>query len=58
MPKPEREEEAVADEEYTPLARVEEALSDIITLCHRSSHGLNQQQREVGVSVCVCVHAD
>ncbi|KAK3511150.1 hypothetical protein QTP70_032158 [Hemibagrus guttatus] len=42
----EGEEMEVADEDYTPLARVEEALSDIIALCHRSSHGLNQQQRE------------
>ncbi|MCJ8748031.1 hypothetical protein PDJAM_G00160220 [Pangasius djambal] len=45
-PRPEGEEDEVADEDYTPLARVEEALSDIIALCHRSSHGLNQQQRE------------
>ncbi|XP_053532387.1 vacuolar protein sorting-associated protein 8 homolog isoform X5 [Ictalurus punctatus] len=42
-PRSAREEE---DVDYTPLARVEEALNDIITLCHRSSHGLNQQQRE------------
>uniref|UniRef100_A0A671T268 Vacuolar protein sorting-associated protein 8 homolog n=1 Tax=Sinocyclocheilus anshuiensis TaxID=1608454 RepID=A0A671T268_9TELE len=28
------------------LRRVEEALHDIIALCQRSSHGLNQQQRE------------
>uniref|UniRef100_A0A671T1P2 Vacuolar protein sorting-associated protein 8 homolog n=1 Tax=Sinocyclocheilus anshuiensis TaxID=1608454 RepID=A0A671T1P2_9TELE len=35
------------------LRRVEEALHDIIALCQRSSHGLNQQQREVCVSVCV-----
>uniref|UniRef100_A0A8B9K9F1 VPS8 subunit of CORVET complex n=1 Tax=Astyanax mexicanus TaxID=7994 RepID=A0A8B9K9F1_ASTMX len=34
------------DEEQTPMARVNEALSDIISLCQRSSHGLNQQQRE------------
>lgn len=34
------------DEEQAPLARVDEALSDIISLCQRSSHGLNQQQRE------------
>ncbi|KAM9454212.1 vacuolar protein sorting-associated protein 8 homolog [Clarias gariepinus] len=42
----EEEEEKVTGEGATPLARVDEALSDIIRLCHRSSHGLNQQQRE------------
>ncbi|KAI4885659.1 hypothetical protein NFI96_020196 [Prochilodus magdalenae] len=44
--KAEEEESAMGDQEQTPLAIVEEALSDIISLCHRSSHGLNQQQRE------------
>uniref|UniRef100_A0A8C1YMU1 VPS8 subunit of CORVET complex n=1 Tax=Cyprinus carpio TaxID=7962 RepID=A0A8C1YMU1_CYPCA len=40
-----------SDEVQSLLRRVEEALHDIIALCQRSSHGLNQQQREV----CVCV---
>ncbi|KAL7852442.1 hypothetical protein SRHO_G00182270 [Serrasalmus rhombeus] len=44
--KAEEEESEMEGEEQTPLARVEEALNDIISLCHRSSHGLNQQQRE------------
>uniref|UniRef100_A0A4W4F5Q8 RING-type domain-containing protein n=1 Tax=Electrophorus electricus TaxID=8005 RepID=A0A4W4F5Q8_ELEEL len=50
-----------ADDDQTPLSVVEEALIDLIQLCHRNSHGLNQQQREVGscihgsTSVCVCV---
>ncbi|XP_060716716.1 vacuolar protein sorting-associated protein 8 homolog isoform X1 [Tachysurus vachellii] len=44
--RPEGGEMEVTDEDYTPLSRVEEALSDVIALCHRSSHGLNQQQRE------------
>uniref|UniRef100_A0A8C2I836 VPS8 subunit of CORVET complex n=1 Tax=Cyprinus carpio TaxID=7962 RepID=A0A8C2I836_CYPCA len=39
-----------SDEVQSLLRRVEEALHDIIALCQRSSHGLNQQQREV----CVC----
>uniref|UniRef100_A0A673IY43 Vacuolar protein sorting-associated protein 8 homolog n=1 Tax=Sinocyclocheilus rhinocerous TaxID=307959 RepID=A0A673IY43_9TELE len=39
------------DEVPSLIQRVEEALHDIIALCQRSSHGLNQQQREV----CVCV---
>ncbi|KAJ8352334.1 hypothetical protein SKAU_G00238100 [Synaphobranchus kaupii] len=34
------------EEEELPLQRVEVALGDIISLCHRSSHSLNQQQRE------------
>uniref|UniRef100_A0A672RYS6 Vacuolar protein sorting-associated protein 8 homolog n=1 Tax=Sinocyclocheilus grahami TaxID=75366 RepID=A0A672RYS6_SINGR len=34
------------DEVPSLLQRVEEALHDIIALCQRSSHGLNQQQRE------------
>uniref|UniRef100_A0A8C2I9T4 VPS8 subunit of CORVET complex n=1 Tax=Cyprinus carpio TaxID=7962 RepID=A0A8C2I9T4_CYPCA len=34
------------DEVASLLQRVEEALHDIIALCQRSSHGLNQQQRE------------
>uniref|UniRef100_A0A673G3J2 Vacuolar protein sorting-associated protein 8 homolog n=1 Tax=Sinocyclocheilus rhinocerous TaxID=307959 RepID=A0A673G3J2_9TELE len=38
------------DEVQSLLRRVEEALHDIIALCQRSSHGLNQQQREVCVS--------
>uniref|UniRef100_A0AAY5E957 RING-type domain-containing protein n=1 Tax=Electrophorus electricus TaxID=8005 RepID=A0AAY5E957_ELEEL len=48
-----------ADDDQTPLSVVEEALIDLIQLCHRNSHGLNQQQREVGscihgsTSVCV-----
>ncbi|KAL1021743.1 hypothetical protein UPYG_G00017420 [Umbra pygmaea] len=33
--------------ERAPLDRVEEALNDIIALCHRSSQSLNPQQREV-----------
>uniref|UniRef100_A0A3B4C1B9 Vacuolar protein sorting-associated protein 8 homolog n=1 Tax=Pygocentrus nattereri TaxID=42514 RepID=A0A3B4C1B9_PYGNA len=49
--KAEEEESEMEGEEQTPLTRVEEALNDIISLCHRSSHGLNQQQREV----CVCL---
>ncbi|XP_062867008.1 vacuolar protein sorting-associated protein 8 homolog isoform X2 [Trichomycterus rosablanca] len=40
------EEEEEAAEERSLLVGVEEALSDIIALCHRSSHGLNQPQRE------------
>ncbi|XP_037399282.1 vacuolar protein sorting-associated protein 8 homolog isoform X2 [Pygocentrus nattereri] len=44
--KAEEEESEMEGEEQTPLTRVEEALNDIISLCHRSSHGLNQQQRE------------
>uniref|UniRef100_A0A9J8A4L6 VPS8 subunit of CORVET complex n=1 Tax=Cyprinus carpio carpio TaxID=630221 RepID=A0A9J8A4L6_CYPCA len=43
--------EETGDEVASLLQRVEEALHDIIALCQRSSHGLNQQQREV----CVCV---
>uniref|UniRef100_A0A8C2I743 VPS8 subunit of CORVET complex n=1 Tax=Cyprinus carpio TaxID=7962 RepID=A0A8C2I743_CYPCA len=35
-----------SDEVQSLLRRVEEALHDIIALCQRSSHGLNQQQRE------------
>uniref|UniRef100_A0A8C1T666 VPS8 subunit of CORVET complex n=1 Tax=Cyprinus carpio TaxID=7962 RepID=A0A8C1T666_CYPCA len=38
-----------SDEVQSLLRRVEEALHDIIALCQRSSHGLNQQQREVCV---------
>lgn len=49
--KPDGEEEEAGDEVPSLLQRVEEALHDIIALCQRSSHGLNQQQREV----CVCV---
>uniref|UniRef100_A0A9J8AK48 VPS8 subunit of CORVET complex n=1 Tax=Cyprinus carpio carpio TaxID=630221 RepID=A0A9J8AK48_CYPCA len=43
--KPDGEEEE-SDEVQSLLRRVEEALHDIIALCQRSSHGLNQQQRE------------
>ncbi|XP_035266136.1 vacuolar protein sorting-associated protein 8 homolog isoform X1 [Anguilla anguilla] len=39
-------EEEEEEEEQLPLQRVEAALGDIISLCHRSSHSLNQQQRE------------
>uniref|UniRef100_A0A8C1T804 VPS8 subunit of CORVET complex n=1 Tax=Cyprinus carpio TaxID=7962 RepID=A0A8C1T804_CYPCA len=46
--KPDGEEEE-SDEVQSLLRRVEEALHDIIALCQRSSHGLNQQQREVCV---------
>ncbi len=55
--KPDGEEEEAGDEVPSLLHRVEEALHDIIALCQRSSHGLNQQQREVCVCVCVCVRA-
>ncbi|XP_063067910.1 vacuolar protein sorting-associated protein 8 homolog [Engraulis encrasicolus] len=44
-----QEEEVEVEErsvEDGPLQRVQEALGDIIALCVRSSHGLNQQQRE------------
>uniref|UniRef100_A0A673FUA0 Vacuolar protein sorting-associated protein 8 homolog n=1 Tax=Sinocyclocheilus rhinocerous TaxID=307959 RepID=A0A673FUA0_9TELE len=41
------QEEETGDEVQSLLRRVEEALHDIIALCQRSSHGLNQQQREV-----------
>ncbi|XP_051560267.1 vacuolar protein sorting-associated protein 8 homolog [Myxocyprinus asiaticus] len=34
------------DKVQSLLQRVEEALHDIIALCQRNSHGLNQQQRE------------
>uniref|UniRef100_A0A8C1MN87 VPS8 subunit of CORVET complex n=1 Tax=Cyprinus carpio TaxID=7962 RepID=A0A8C1MN87_CYPCA len=44
--KPDGEEEETGDEVPSLLQRVEEALHDIIALCQRSSHGLNQQQRE------------
>ncbi|XP_051558427.1 vacuolar protein sorting-associated protein 8 homolog isoform X3 [Myxocyprinus asiaticus] len=44
--RPNIEEEETGDEVQSPLQRVEEALRDIIALCQRSSHGLNQQQRE------------
>uniref|UniRef100_A0AAY4B3C2 Vacuolar protein sorting-associated protein 8 homolog n=1 Tax=Denticeps clupeoides TaxID=299321 RepID=A0AAY4B3C2_9TELE len=37
-------------EEEGPLQRVQGALGDIIALCVRGSHGLNQQQREVCMS--------
>ncbi|XP_030635850.1 vacuolar protein sorting-associated protein 8 homolog isoform X2 [Chanos chanos] len=40
------EEGEALEEDEGPLQRVESALSDIISLCHRSSHSLNQQQRE------------
>uniref|UniRef100_A0A8C2PQL8 VPS8 subunit of CORVET complex n=1 Tax=Cyprinus carpio TaxID=7962 RepID=A0A8C2PQL8_CYPCA len=40
------QEEETGDEVASLLQRVEEALHDIIALCQRSSHGLNQQQRE------------
>uniref|UniRef100_A0A8C2AYT1 VPS8 subunit of CORVET complex n=1 Tax=Cyprinus carpio TaxID=7962 RepID=A0A8C2AYT1_CYPCA len=40
------QEEETGDEVPSLLQRVEEALHDIIALCQRSSHGLNQQQRE------------
>ncbi|XP_062383512.1 vacuolar protein sorting-associated protein 8 homolog [Sardina pilchardus] len=40
------EEEEQGSEEDGPLQRVQEALRDIIALCVRTSHGLNQQQRE------------
>uniref|UniRef100_A0A8C2I8S0 VPS8 subunit of CORVET complex n=1 Tax=Cyprinus carpio TaxID=7962 RepID=A0A8C2I8S0_CYPCA len=43
---PDGEEEETGDEVASLLQRVEEALHDIIALCQRSSHGLNQQQRE------------
>uniref|UniRef100_A0A8C2AWE2 VPS8 subunit of CORVET complex n=1 Tax=Cyprinus carpio TaxID=7962 RepID=A0A8C2AWE2_CYPCA len=43
---PDGEEEETGDEVPSLLQRVEEALHDIIALCQRSSHGLNQQQRE------------
>ncbi|KAM6956595.1 LOW QUALITY PROTEIN: vacuolar protein sorting-associated protein 8 homolog [Aplochiton taeniatus] len=33
--------------EDSPLQRVERSLNDIIALCHRCSHNLDQQQREV-----------
>ncbi|XP_076852414.1 vacuolar protein sorting-associated protein 8 homolog isoform X1 [Brachyhypopomus gauderio] len=42
----EEEDGEEGDEGQPVLATVEEALSDIIELCHRNSHGLNQQQRE------------
>uniref|UniRef100_A0A671T0K1 Vacuolar protein sorting-associated protein 8 homolog n=1 Tax=Sinocyclocheilus anshuiensis TaxID=1608454 RepID=A0A671T0K1_9TELE len=38
--------EETGNEVQSLLRRVEEALHDIIALCQRSSHGLNQQQRE------------
>uniref|UniRef100_A0A672RYC6 Vacuolar protein sorting-associated protein 8 homolog n=1 Tax=Sinocyclocheilus grahami TaxID=75366 RepID=A0A672RYC6_SINGR len=44
--KPDGEGEETGDEVPSLLQRVEEALHDIIALCQRSSHGLNQQQRE------------
>lgn len=44
--KPDGEEGETGDEVQSLLRRVEEALHDIIALCQRSSHGLNQQQRE------------
>ncbi|XP_058614433.1 vacuolar protein sorting-associated protein 8 homolog [Onychostoma macrolepis] len=44
--KPDGEEQETGDEVLSLLQRVEEALHDIIALCQRSSHGLNQQQRE------------
>uniref|UniRef100_A0A673ISD7 Vacuolar protein sorting-associated protein 8 homolog n=1 Tax=Sinocyclocheilus rhinocerous TaxID=307959 RepID=A0A673ISD7_9TELE len=44
--KPDGEEEETGDEVPSLIQRVEEALHDIIALCQRSSHGLNQQQRE------------
>ncbi|XP_073698715.1 vacuolar protein sorting-associated protein 8 homolog [Garra rufa] len=44
--KPDGEEKETGDEVPSLLQRVEEALHDIIALCQRSSHGLNQQQRE------------
>ncbi|KAI1898316.1 hypothetical protein AGOR_G00071070 [Albula goreensis] len=34
------------EEEEVQLQKVQAALGDIIALCHRSSHSLNQQQRE------------
>uniref|UniRef100_A0A673J2F7 Vacuolar protein sorting-associated protein 8 homolog n=1 Tax=Sinocyclocheilus rhinocerous TaxID=307959 RepID=A0A673J2F7_9TELE len=40
------QEEETGDEVPSLIQRVEEALHDIIALCQRSSHGLNQQQRE------------
>uniref|UniRef100_A0A8C2AVI4 VPS8 subunit of CORVET complex n=1 Tax=Cyprinus carpio TaxID=7962 RepID=A0A8C2AVI4_CYPCA len=40
------QDEETGDEVPSLLQRVEEALHDIIALCQRSSHGLNQQQRE------------
>lgn len=43
--KPNNEEET-GNEVRSLLQRVDEALHDIIALCQRSSHGLNQQQRE------------
>uniref|UniRef100_A0A672RZM0 Vacuolar protein sorting-associated protein 8 homolog n=1 Tax=Sinocyclocheilus grahami TaxID=75366 RepID=A0A672RZM0_SINGR len=43
---PDGEGEETGDEVPSLLQRVEEALHDIIALCQRSSHGLNQQQRE------------
>ncbi|XP_067297599.1 vacuolar protein sorting-associated protein 8 homolog [Pseudorasbora parva] len=44
--KPNNEEEETGNEVQSLLQRVDEALHDIIALCQRSSHGLNQQQRE------------
>uniref|UniRef100_A0A671T1G4 Vacuolar protein sorting-associated protein 8 homolog n=1 Tax=Sinocyclocheilus anshuiensis TaxID=1608454 RepID=A0A671T1G4_9TELE len=44
--KPDGEVEETGNEVQSLLRRVEEALHDIIALCQRSSHGLNQQQRE------------
>ncbi|XP_028835782.1 vacuolar protein sorting-associated protein 8 homolog isoform X2 [Denticeps clupeoides] len=41
-----RHEEEEGQEEEGPLQRVQGALGDIIALCVRGSHGLNQQQRE------------
>ncbi|XP_071376066.1 vacuolar protein sorting-associated protein 8 homolog isoform X3 [Centroberyx affinis] len=43
----EEEEEEEEEEGEPTLRRVEDSLSDIIALCHRSSQNLNQQQREV-----------
>ncbi|CAM4488912.1 unnamed protein product [Leuciscus chuanchicus] len=40
------EEEETGNEVQSLLQIVDEALHDIIALCQRSSHGLNQQQRE------------
>ncbi|KAK1803009.1 hypothetical protein P4O66_021538 [Electrophorus voltai] len=45
-PRSEDEDAEEADDDQTPLSVVEEALIDLIQLCHRNSHGLNQQQRE------------
>lgn len=44
--KPNYEEEETGNEVQSLLQIVDEALHDIIALCQRSSHGLNQQQRE------------